>query len=256
MVLLSASLGFSFHGQYCPPKGCPPAMPQVAPSPPQPVTQTISVKVPVQQAPEVRVAPMCGPCGPKSVQIRPSKPYAAPVRVKLEVEPRPVGNVNLAPVAVRDPGPVKPIIAHSVGLAGSVVALPFRSIEMFCATRQKKQCGPVPIYRPVAPGPPPACGPITKCPPPRCAPPACAPRPVPVTCAPVGPSVAPLPRPSWYAPQPVPYIPPAIVKDAMEYPATEPNGLLSGVYNLPSRILKRGRFYGDLAGPRNVCKPY
>jgi hypothetical protein len=217
-----------------------------------------------------RGLPSAQPCPPpiRKCGYPPQKPrFRAPV---------PPCERGLAPVQLRDPGPVKPLIGHAVGLLGATLALPFRLLETLVPNPELKSCGPKPPpcrvlpprgYRP-APYCPPNPG-LAKCkypvmPPnrPMCMPgqaplnpPMCAP---PRTCAPVGPSVAPFPRASCGRPAfGLPYIPPAISKEAASFPPVEPQSLLGGIVNFPSRLRERGRVIGDMnAQPDSKCRPY
>lgn len=155
--------------------------------------------------------------------------------------PETVHDPKLVPLYVRDPGPVKPIIQCTVGLAGAALALPFRIAEILCPV-PKKACKPVnaPCCAPNIPVPPrtPSCHPMQ--PPAGCFP-AC---PRPGVCAPGGPAVAPLP-PAACAPACGPNIPPMLVEE-YQFPALEPQNLLSGIWNFPGSLIRSGRFAGDI----------
>ncbi len=193
----------------------------------------------------------CAPSGPAGPQAR-ARIVKVPVPCGRPLPAMPFCGRGPVPVTVQDPGPVKPILYHGVSLIGSVVAAPFRLLELFVDRVKKKRCGP--RLGPCGPAPRFAPRRVTKCArPTRCGPPVFPP---PFACAPPGPSVAPLPG-SSRAPVCGPYVPARVVRGS-EYPAVEPQGLLGGIWNLPSRIIGRGRIAGDLSrksGPK-PCGPY
>ncbi len=169
-----------------------------------------------------------------------------PVRVEVSVRPESCGGTNLAPLVYRDPGFFRPILTSAVSLLGSVVAAPFRFAETLVPldspSKGKGSCQRSPIPQP--------CG-SQRTPPPqvveRCGPGPCMGPPV---CAPTGPSVSPLPPNAQT--QCGPFIPPMLVAGNEEAPC-EPQSLLGGIMNLPSRILLRGRFPGSAQnGPTNA----
>lgn len=231
----------------CGPAVCPPQ-----PEPARAIERTVGISVPVPAPPPVacHMPPRCGYACPPQVNRLPPRPAQVPVRVNVSVAPQGPENARMVPVVYCSPGPIKPVVKHTVGLAGAIVALPFRVADMFLpvyhpalSLQGSRGCGQGNGHRGPVPypcGPPPACGP----PPPMpmaCAPPPCG---IPMKCAPRGPSVAPLPRPDH--PQPCgPYLPPRMVEDA-ELPCLEPSGLLSGLVNLPFRVLQQGRVLGDM----------
>lgn len=205
----------------------------LAPMPPQSDGRFCPPPVPARPPAQARVVKVPPPCA------RP-------------LPPRPACGGGPVPVAVEDPGPVRPILYHGVSLLGSVVAAPFRLVEMLVDYTKKKTCRP-----PLAPcAPPPQFAPraVSKCArPPVCGPPVCPP---PLACAPPGPSISPLPG-SVRGPTCGPPLPARVIHDP-EYPPVEPRGLASGIRYLPSRIRSRGRIAGDL--PRRYgpipCGPY
>ncbi len=252
MAILTIIPGVSGWAQQmgpCGPAVCPPH-----PLPPRAIERTVNVSVPVPTPLPVacKMPPRYGYACPPPVNCRPPRPGRVPVRVNVSVTPQGPENRRMVPVVYCSSGPIKPIVKNTVGLAGSIVALPFRVADMFLpayhpavSLQRRRGCGQANGCRGPVPypcGPPPACGP----PPPRM-PMACAPpRPcrIPMKCAPSGPSVAPLPRPAY--PQPCrPYLPPRMTEDA-DLPCLEPSGLLSGLVNLPFRVLQGARVLGDM----------
>jgi hypothetical protein len=204
----------------------------------QPVARNVSVTVPVPQRPAPCLPPMCGPvpyCPPRPAAA-PARPM--PVRVDISVRPEDCGQRPAVPVAFRDPGFMAPIVGYSVGLLGATIAAPFRVAEMLCPIKAR------------------ACAPKAPCTPPPCpvnyGPPPCVPmqapcRPVAVACAPPGPSVAPLPgcaRPASCGVN----IPPALLAE-YQFPQCEPQDLLSGICNLPGRMVNQSRLPGGIGRP-------
>lgn len=183
------------------------------PPPARGVSHAISVKVPVPTVPQHGARPVPGgsACVPPA-----SVPRAFPVRVEVAVKPDLGCKPELAPVAYRDPGPLRPLIANAVGLVGSTIALPFRLIETVLPLPSQGPCG----------------SPSLRCPPP------------PAACRPFGPSIAPLPGPAGQRPC-GPQLPQRLVQDR-ENPPCEPNSLLGGILGFPSRLVERGRLWGDL----------
>ncbi len=234
VTLMAVSMGVPMlcqAGGLCPPQGysapCPPghsgyqapypAIPRVSPSP-------------------GHFSPQVGACNQAPLSCAP-----VPHKVPPFCGPEKVHDPKLVPLYVRDPGPVRPIIQCTVGLAGAALALPFRIAEILCPV-PKKACKPVngPCCAPNIPVPPraPSCHPMQ--PPAGCFPPC----PRPVVCAPGGPAVAPLP-PAACAPACGPNIPPMLVEE-YQFPALEPQNLLSGIWNFPGSLIRSGRFAGDI----------
>ena len=214
--------------------------------PPRSVQRTVNVNVPVQSPlpPTYSLPRGCGirPCPPV-------KPSTVPVRVNVAVTPTYPLRQKMVPVVYCSPGPIRPVVTNAVGLAGALVAAPFRVADMFLPVycpgmyQKRQQCGPPRAMR----GPfgyrgaaQPMCVPPLR----KCAivgPPPCPP---PMACAPSGASVSPLPRP--LGPQPCrPHIPPRVVEDC-DYPIVETRGILAGIVNLPFRLIQRGRIFGDM----------
>lgn len=209
-----------------------------------PVSRTVSVTVPVK--PEVKLVQpqlcpphgFCAPPNPHAQSVRP-----APVRVDVTVRPEPADQGKLAPVIFRDQGILKPVVNSAIALTGAVIAAPFRLLDMLAS---KESCSP----------PRNQCKPASA---PRCGPPQCAPQSLPpvaagpcvsplppmaMGCAPTGPSVAPLPpcrTPVGCAPS----IAPKMVERDLP-PPCEPQSLLGGIVNLPSRLATYGRLFGDV----------
>jgi hypothetical protein len=95
----------------------------LTPMPPQPDGRLYPPPVPARppaQARVVKVPPLCA----------------------RSLPPRPLCDGRPVPVPAEDPGPVKPILYHGVSLIGSVVAAPFRLLEMFVDYAKKKTCRP------------------------------------------------------------------------------------------------------------------
>ena len=255
---------------FCPPQMvCPHPVPCPPPQAPQPVAKTIDIKVPVPYPPHQVCLPhvaRCGsmpPCVPQSVCRHP-KPSQMPVRVEVSIRPEKPCDPKLVPLRYRDPGPIRPVVEHTVGFIGSAIALPFRTLEMFvgrCKKCPPKPCAPLCMPAPMACGPrivkcgPPTCPPPVRLGIPTCGPPPCPPPcPIPMSCVPTGPSVGPLPCTGPYQPC-SPNIPPEIMRDACEFPPLESKGLLSGAYYFPGRLLQRGRFRWrrSCGGPPPPC---
>ncbi len=72
-------------------------------------------------------------------------------------------------------------------------------------------------------------------------------------CAPPGPSVAPLP-PCRALTTCDSNLPPALVEE-YQFPQCEPQNLLSGIWNLPARLLQQGRLTGDIVRPVSGVHP-
>lgn len=234
------------------PRYCPPPQPQ----PPRSVERTVSVRVPIQRP----LPPPCPlPPGCRVPPCPPARPTSVPVRVNVAVTPTYQPKPRMAPVVYCSPGPLKPLVASTVGLIGNAVAAPFRVADMFLPSyhprlsQRRPRCGPRGMYpspygNPCAPRPPCAPpvvrGPIPcprPCTPRMLCPPPCPP---PMKCVPPGPSVCPLPRPACPPPC-APFIPPRMVQD-QEFPLLEPRGIIAGVVNFPFRLLQRGRAFGDM----------
>ena len=175
-------------------------------------------------------------------RVAPPRVNSTPVRVDVSVRAEGPERTQLAPIVYREPGFFKAVVTSAVSLVGATVAAPFRFVETLvpldCGNQPGNICGP----RPCAP-----CATSCPAPPPqmigKCVPKPC--MPVPITCAPPGPSVAPLPP----ARPPVgcaPFIPPMMVEE----PPCEPQSLLGGLVNFPSRFVQRGRFFGDIGQQR------
>lgn len=248
MVLLMELSSCCFAMDFCAPTAF--AQPSGRCAPQQakaPVARTVRLTVPVQQNSKA-----CGPVGVGIPQryCAPSPPVSVPhrtmpVRVDISVAPEESGQ-GPVPVVYRDPGFLRPIIGHSVGLIGAAVAAPFRVAEMLFPSPGKgcppKQCcGPAPGRTNCNYGPqviPHAGG---------CFPPVqsqgCIPSGA-FGCAPPGPRVAPLP-PCPSIPRCGPNLPPALVEEYM-FPAREQQDLISGIWNLPGTIIRTGRFSGDI----------
>jgi hypothetical protein len=190
---------------------------------------------------------------------RPSQPV--PVRVEVQVKSAPDCRPELAPVAYRDAGPVRPLLTYGCKFVQAAISLPFRIGETICTLPSRKPCGPAARVCP------PPCAPraprLVKCRVPArpaplgpqasgYAPPfSCGPCEPPMACAPAGPSVAPLPRAGCPA-RCEPYLPARIVRDA-EFPLLEPRDLMGGLVNLPFRLMQRGRFFGDWGKGSEFC---
>jgi hypothetical protein len=207
---------------------------------PKPVPRTVNVNVPLPNKPHpVRFAPFPG-CPPAPPVSRPPKPM--PVQVQVSVQAAPPCEQKSAAIAYRDPGPVKPILAHGAALIGATIAAPFRLADMFVECRKRRACAPMmPACAPPRCGLPPQqySAPIPRCP-------------IPMTCAPVGPSAAPLPHAAGPS-QCRPYLPPRMVREP-EFPPCEPRSLIGGLFNLPFRLMQRARVLGDMRGPYE-CAP-
>ncbi len=214
---------------HCPPKGCP----QGTQTPPPAVTKTVDVTVP---APSQASAP--APC-PYFRTLPPAQRRSVPVRVQVSVRADQPRAQSCPPATMRDPGPIRPVVAHSVGLVGATIAAPFRLAEMFYERCRSRDCAPRP----------PVCGPIgcapqpTKCPPAACVPSPCPP----------GPSIAPLPP--CAPPNSCAATPPRRMSKPPKYPPCEPGSLLGGIGRLPGRVMRHGRVWGDW-NSRNDCRPY
>jgi hypothetical protein len=225
---------------------------QCSPSPQQPVqpvARSVQVTVPVPAAPE-RCRPPAPfpphPCAPPAPPAA-APPRTMPVRVEVSVRPEAHDQQRLVPVFYPDPGFMGPIVSHSFGLVGATIAAPFRVAEMLIPLasppcRPMPKCGPPPsamncgFQRPAPPSFVPQCPvPVTR-PASTCVPG--------IACAPPGPSMAPLPPAAGPAPC-QPFIPPALV-EREEEPPCAPQSLLGGLVSLPSSVLERGRFMGDI----------
>jgi hypothetical protein len=221
----------------------------------QPYQYTTAQPRTVEHAPAVRAPvhmprpPVCPPSPTFGIGHSPAAHMdpSIPVRGKVAMPPRHDPN-RLVPVVYRSQGPIEPVVTHTVGLVGALVAAPFRVSDMFlpvyhpCLSLPKQQGGPPPGCGGPVPGYVPQ---ITCLPPqPQCGLPCPPPCPPPMKCAPSGPSISPLPRAACPPPC-TPNIPASMVEDA-EYPYLEPAGLLAGLWGLPSRVLQRGRLFGDM----------
>ena len=209
----------------------------------QPVGRSVSVKVPISCTP---LTPSPYPCG----EVRHRQSQTLPVRVEVAVRPETPCDRGRIPVAVRDPGPLQPIICSGAELMGAVVAAPFRLIEILCPFGQRQPCSaPAPRLtcpppRPRAPLYGPAVsyhsGVVQGTPlnhPPVCQAPQHA-------CPPPGPSISPLPPDGHPSPS-LCFLPPRLVHEH-QLPALEPRSLIGGLWNLPATFLTRVRWTGDL----------
>jgi len=220
------------------------------------VAHSVRVTVPVPQPPRQCLPPGCPPapmyCPPPVCAPQPVRPI--PVSVDIAVRPESCDQERLVPVVYRDPGFIGPIVSHSIGLIGATIAAPFRMAEMLCPVTVS------PCF-PKTPCEPPSCS-VNRCYPQpdpcRFAPPCPRPvsRPMPckqlMACAPTGPSVGPLPSCSA-VPACGPNLPPALVQE-YQFPQYEPQNLLSGIVNLPGRLIRNGRLTGDI-NSRPSCAP-
>lgn len=200
-----------------------------APEQPKLVTRTVNVAVPVPQPPVAALVPQCSASqvhDPKSGTVRPN---SVPVRLEVAVRGETSEQKRAVPVVYRDPGFLRPLVGHTVGLVGAIVAAPFRVAEMMVpldtpplprvARRSALPCGSLQA----APLIPPSWAPV--CPKPMTQPQSsCAPS---LTCAPAGPSVAPLPAPAT-PPSCGPFMPPALVERYEEMPCA-PQSLVEGL---------------------------
>jgi len=207
---------------------------------------SVSVKVPISSTP-LALPPY--PCG----EVRHRQSQSLPVSVEIAVKPETACDRQRIPVALRDPGPLQPIIYSGVGLVGAVVAAPFRLIEILCPLRLQQPCS-APAPRMICPPPrPPApvCGlgvsyhsgglrGTTLNPPPICQVPQDA-------CPPARPSISPLPPGGCLSPSSC-LVPPRLVHER-QLPALEPSSLIGGLWNLPATFLTRGQWTGDLWTP-------
>lgn len=246
VVSLTVLAGGSGWGQAV--SHCGPSVPSPQ-TQPRPIQSTVNVSV--VPAPLPPYCPMPRRRGYACPQ--PVKPLPVPVRLNVSVTPQCPEEKRMAPVVYHSPGPIKPVVQNAVGLAGAIVALPFRVADMFLPAYhpalsleqgrqgygQGRYQGPMP-FPPSSPGicPPPKPWMPTVCPPPLCR--------IPLRSTPVGPSVAPLPGPG--PPQPCqPFLPARMVEDPDEYSCLEPQGILAGLINLPFRFCERARLWGDLS---------
>lgn len=170
---------------------------------------------------------------------------AAPIGISAEKMP-PVSVVNrgpvlgpgsgserLVPITCVEPGPIRAIAFYAVGLIKTTVAAPFRLLETVIPLSKNSDCEPV---RPVGSAPF-ACQPQQGFP--MCKPPISG-------CPPASPQLAPLPG---FSNQPHcgANLPPHVVKE-YEFPPTESDNLLTGLWNLPATLLRQGRITGDVFG--------
>jgi hypothetical protein len=225
----------------------PSARPFVQKQEARPVARSVRVTVPVPQPPRQCLPPACPPspmyCRP-TVCAPPAR--SIPVSVDIAVRPESCDQRRPVPVVYRDPGFLRPIVYHSIGLVSATIAAPFRVAEMLCPVTAppcppRRPCGPAPcsVNRGYPrPGP---CQFVRPCPPPMRRPMSC--RPV-LACAPPGPSVGPLP-PCSASPTCGPNLPPALVQE-YQFPQYEPQNLLSGIWNLPGQLIRNGRLTGDI----------
>ncbi len=123
---------------------------------------------------------------------------------------------NLVPVSYVEPGPIRAIAFYAVGLIKSTITAPFRLVETLIPVGNGNDC------RPVMPSCSPQLG--------R--------RPMPSSPPPCGPG-----------------LPPHVVKE-YEFPPLESDNILSGLWNLPTTLLRQGRLSGDLfRNDHNVPAP-
>jgi hypothetical protein len=216
-----------------------------------PVSRTVNVTVPLPTpSPATCPRPQNVPCSGVPAAVCPTPPVAkpTPVRVEVSVRPEPCARPDKVPVVYRDPGFLQPIISSAVSLAGATIAAPFRLLETLVPLECARKCPP-PVCRPPAPPNCTACALPQMVP--RCGPPPCMGPPV---CAPSGPSVAPLPHRAC-PPACGPAIPPAMVS-RNEEPPCEPASLLGGIINLPGRLVRQGRVFGDMGSPATNGQPH
>ncbi len=225
---------------YSPRAGCGPELRREQARDHSRASASVNVRVPVPWQTQAVPWPV-----PQSACVpQPARQPRVPVRVEVSVKADPSCPYPAVPVALRDPGPFRPVLFHTVGLVGSAVAAPFRVLDTvagWCEWRNgcRVECQP--------PCPSPA--------PPSIHPQPCAPYPPGLphghapcfnayACPPGGPEVAPYPRARH--PEPCqPALPPRVVREAM-LPPVEAQGLLLGLMRLPARLLRDGRLTGDL----------
>ncbi len=234
-------------GSICTPQGCTQTVHTYDKSGPKPFVNPSIPHVPAgAESPHWYRKPL--PCG---TQPAPLLCRSVPQKVRTCTAPESACGSKLVPLYFDDPGPVRPIVQHVVGLVGATVALPFRVAEILCplpwqdcAPVTAVPCGPVPV-------PPTTLSDCYPIPQRACRmPPACL---APVVCAPCGPAVAPLP-PALCLPPCAPNVPPALVEE-YQFPQVEPQNLLSGIWNLPGNIIRSGRFAGDIHNAHPCAPP-
>jgi hypothetical protein len=219
---------------------------------PQPVVQNVSVRVPISCPSAPISRPPCG-------QVQHWQVQTLPVRLQVEVKPEVACPARPALVALRDPGPIEPVISNGVALIGSVVAAPFRLIEILCPFGQKRPCPGRSVsmaYPPPSPAKPFSALGAPYCPQPICKIPAPQPlqcRVLQGACPPTGPSICPLPTVGCPSPQPY-RVPPRFVENDRA-PILEPPSLIGGLWNVPAALITGGRWTGDLGKPTPRCQP-
>ncbi len=191
---------------------------------------------PVQPHRVIVNGPMQQPLPAMSPCAAPQRaPLCAPAKIRTAPPKSASSFPRLIPIEIRDSGPIKPIVAHTVWLAGALIAAPFRLMETVLPL------GYISGYSGAsAPVPPPGVA---------CVPYGAPPRALPFTGAPFtqagggygqGPSY-PMGNPS-----------PSSQEN--RFPQVEPQSLLGGVVQFPTTMVTQGRILGDL-GSSAQCAP-
>ena len=227
-------IAYTAHAGSSASQGCKPVRYGESPTPPQPASRTVNVNVPIPSSTPAcspysattrGLTPVCTPAGGRPT-------LSTPVRVEVIVRPELQSGAKSVPVEIRDAGPVRPIVAYSVGLVGAAVAAPFRMLELLFPSPASSEnvSGPPSCPRPVGgTSVPTPCLPIC-------------------SYRPVEPAVAPLPGVGCTAPHGH-QLPPALLSE-YQFPPLEHQSLLMGILSLPWRIATDGRFLGDLQSER------
>ncbi len=172
--------------------------------------------------------PMQQPLPAMGCYIAPQKaPLCAPAKIR-PLPPKPASSFShLLPLEIRDAGPIKPLVAHTIGLAGAVIAAPFRLLETVA---------PIGYVSGYAAGSQPL---------PRSAP-ACFTNAAPLHALPSAGSPIMQTSRGYGQRQSYPTSNGSPSSHENAFPQMEPHTLLGGIVQFPSTMVRQGRILGDL----------
>jgi len=184
----------------------------------------------IVQGPMQQPLPAMSSCAPQKA------PVCAPAKIRTAPPKSASPFPHLIPLEIRDSGPIKPIVAHTVWLAGALIAAPFRLLETVAPIGHISGYahGEGPLPSPAVPclqhGAPPRALPWAGLPP----------------FMPAGNAYG--HGPSY----PTGNASPSSQEN--RFPQVEPQSLLGGIVQFPATMVTQGRTLGDL-GSSSQCAP-